>query len=115
MFGPVWTLLYVMIGAAGWLLWRSTVTHQRRRAFILYGIQLILNAVWSPLFFGTYPTYGVAGLWVALVVIYLLLLTVTVSIKVFASVSKIAAWLFVPYGLWVAYASTLNLYMALHN
>ena len=69
----------------------------------------------EPDFFGTYPTYGVAGLWVALVVIYLLLLTVMVSIKVFASVSKIAAWLFVPYGLWVAYASTLNLYMALHN
>ena len=54
-FGPVWTLLYVMIGAAGWLLWRSTVTHQRRRAFILYGIQLILNAVWSPLFLAPIP------------------------------------------------------------
>ncbi|WP_237203785.1 TspO/MBR family protein [Rothia endophytica] len=114
-FGPVWTLLYVMIGVAGWLLWRSTATHQRRRAFILYGIQLVLNAVWSPLFFGAYPTYGVAALWVALAVIYLLLLTIMVSIKIFAPISKIAGWLFVPYGLWVAYASTLNLYMALHN
>lgn len=114
-FGPVWTLLYVMIGVAGWLLWRSTATSRRRRAFALYGIQLVLNAIWSPLFFGTYPTYGVSALWVALIVIYLLLLTIMVSIRVFAPVNKIAVWLFVPYGLWVAYASTLNLYMALHN
>jgi benzodiazapine receptor len=51
-FGPVWTLLYLMIAVAGWRVWKSNVSAGKRFAFTMFGIQLLLNAAWSAIFFG---------------------------------------------------------------
>src|SRR5688572_7974466 len=60
-FGPVWTLLYVLVGLAGWLLWRSGRSRDRTAALVLWGVQLLLNAAWTPIFFGAErPGWGLA-------------------------------------------------------
>ena len=98
LFGPVWTVLYVMIAFSGWLAWRAGA----RRALVLFGAQLVLNALWTPLFFAG----GKFGL--ALVDIVLLLASIVALIAVFARRSALAAGLLVPYLLWVGFATALN-------
>ncbi|GAA5146748.1 tryptophan-rich sensory protein [Nocardioides marinquilinus] len=99
LFGPVWTVLYVMIAVAGWLAWRRTGTD---RATVVYGVQLVLNMAWTPLFFA-------AGWYtVALVEIVALLAAVLLTIAMFARRSRAAAWLLAPYAAWVAFATALN-------
>ncbi len=98
-FGPAWTLLYIAIALAGWRVW------QRDRggaAMKLWAAQLVLNFLWSPVFFGAHRI----GL--ALVVILLLLATILAFIARTWPRDRAAAGLFVPYALWVAFASTLN-------
>jgi translocator protein len=97
-FGPVWTTLYVMIAFSGWLAWRAGA----RRELALFGAQLVLNAIWTPLFFAA----GQFGL--ALVDIVLLLVSIVALIAVFARRSRLAAGLLVPYLLWVGFATALN-------
>lgn len=99
-FGPVWTALYIMIAVAGWLVWQATGT--RSKAIALWSTQLVLNALWTPLFFGLHQ------LGVALVEMTLLWLVIAACIVVFRPVSKTAAWLFVPYLMWVSFAWALN-------
>jgi len=103
LFGPVWTILYVAIAAAGFLAWRSA---PGRRAATLILIawfsQLLLNALWSPLFFGLHRPL------LALVDIALLLFVIVACIPIFARGSRLAAILFVPYAAWVSFAATLN-------
>ena len=100
LFGPVWTVLYVAIAVAGWLVWRRdglTV------AFVPYVVQLILNAAWSPIFFGA-GRYG----W-AVVDIVALWIAVGVTVAAFVRSHRPAGALLVPYWLWVTYAAALNL------
>ncbi|GAA1340652.1 TspO/MBR family protein [Saccharothrix algeriensis] len=99
LFGPVWSVLYAMIAVAGWLVWRRVGF---TRPLWVYAAQLVLNALWTPLFFGG----GAYGL--ALLDISALLVLVAVTIGVFHRVSRSAALLLVPYWLWVAYATALN-------
>jgi tryptophan-rich sensory protein len=100
-FGPVWTLLYLGIAVAGWQVWRSQ--HKNAKAaLVLWGGQLVLNAVWSWLFFGMHQPG-----W-AFVEIALLLGVIGVFVVKARPVSRIAAALFVPYALWVLYATVLN-------
>jgi tryptophan-rich sensory protein len=102
LFGPVWTTLYVMIAVAGWLVWREGASPGRRTALLWYGLQLLLNALWSWLFFGLEsPALGFAD-------IFLLLAAIGATILAFRPVSRTAAWLLLPYLLWVGYASALN-------
>ena len=98
-FGPVWTILYVMIAIGGWLLWQ----HGRPRvAIALWGAQMILNALWSYLFFGLKQP-GVA--FAEIVVMWLVIgALVIVSWRH----SRAASLLFVPYLLWVSFAAVLN-------
>ena len=99
LFGPVWTVLYVLIAVAGWRIW------QRERsgaAMKLWWLQLTLNFLWSPVFFALHRI----GL--ALVVILALLAAVLVFIAIARKVDGLAAWFFVPYAAWVAFASLLN-------
>ena len=99
LFGPVWTILYVLIAVAGWRIW------QRERsgaAMKLWWLQLTLNFLWSPVFFALHRI----GL--ALVVILALLAAVLVFIAIARKVDGLAAWFFVPYAAWVAFASLLN-------
>lgn len=98
LFGPVWTVLYVMIAFSGWLAWRAGA----RRELVLFGAQLVLNMIWTPLFFAA----GQFGL--ALVDIVLLLASIAALIAVFARRSRLAAVLLVPYLLWVGFATALN-------
>ncbi|GHJ45833.1 putative TspO/MBR-related protein precursor [Catellatospora sp. TT07R-123] len=98
-FGPVWTLLYAMIALAGWLVWRAVGWGPQ---LVPYAIQLVLNAAWTPLFFGA----GLRG--AALVDIVALWLAIGATVAVFRKVSPVAAWLLVPYWLWVTFATALN-------
>lgn len=98
-FGPTWTVLYILIAYAGWLVWRKNSSGCAMR---LWWTQLVLNFLWSPIFFATHQI----GL--AFAVILLLLATVLAFIAVALRQDRLAAWLFAPYAAWVAFASLLN-------
>ncbi|MFI5898897.1 TspO/MBR family protein [Streptomyces cyaneofuscatus] len=108
LFGPVWTVLYGMIAVAGWLVTRRP-DPGRRPALVAWGVQLALNALWTPLFFAA-EQYGSAFLDIAL-----LLAAVVTTALLSARVDRRAAWLLVPYLLWVGYAAALNLALWLTN
>ena len=101
-FGPVWTLLYFMMGVSAWLVWKEGGFAQQRRPLTLFLVQLVLNAIWTPLFFGAHE------LGIAFAEILLLWLAILATILAFRRVSTAAAWLLVPYLLWVSFASALN-------
>ncbi|GHH67321.1 hypothetical protein GCM10017673_14130 [Streptosporangium violaceochromogenes] len=106
LFGPVWTVLYIMIAVSGWLAWSA---RGRTPALGVYAAQLVLNAAWTPLFFG-------AGLYgPAFVEIVVLWGTIAATAVLFRPISRPAAWLLVPYLLWVGYAAALNLAVWLLN
>lgn len=106
LFAPVWTVLYVMIALAGAHVWRATGD---RFALMLWVLQLGLNAAWTWLFFGLHRP----GL--ALIEIGCLLLVIVGFIARTWTRCQPAAWLFVPYALWVGYASALNAALWLMN
>ncbi|MEV0454125.1 TspO/MBR family protein [Catellatospora methionotrophica] len=99
LFGPVWTVLYAMIAVAGWLVWRRAGWGP---ALWVYTLQLVLNAIWTPLFFGA----GLRGL--AFADIVALWLAIGATVLLFSRISALAAWLLAPYWLWVTFASALN-------
>ncbi len=111
-FGPAWSVLYVLIAAAGWLVWRSgwrsREPNAASTALTLFTVQLVLNAVWTPVFFAGYPVIGEAAWWVALAIIVALLGVVIAFAISAARWSKVAAWLMVPYLLWLLFATSLN-------
>ncbi|UOE50822.1 tryptophan-rich sensory protein [Mucilaginibacter sp. SMC90] len=103
LFAPVWTAIYIMIATAAYLVWKH---RSRKPAYIIarsvYFIQLILNFSWSIVFFGMHQVA------IAMVVIILLWLSIMVNINWFNKFNRTAAWLLVPYLLWVSFASVLN-------
>ncbi len=102
LFAPVWTVLYLAIAIAGWLVWRALPGPVPRLAMLLWVAQLVLNACWSWLFFGLHqPGY-------ALLDIIVLLVLIAAFIVVAHRVSPVAASLFIPYLLWVGFATALN-------
>jgi len=101
-FGPVWSALYTMMAVAAWLVWRRGGWRAQRGPLALYLGQLALNAAWSPLFFGLHRP----GL--ALLDIILLLALLVATLLAFARVHRGAGLLFVPYLLWVSFATVLN-------
>ncbi|MEM6822616.1 MAG: TspO/MBR family protein [Verrucomicrobiota bacterium] len=102
-FGPVWTLLYAMIGYALALIWHSdTDLTKKKPAFQWFAIQMAFNLAWTPAFFGLHRID------LALIVILFLMSSIAVTIAKFALISRLAAGLLVPYLLWVAYATYLN-------
>lgn len=101
LFGPVWTLLYFLMGIASFLIWKSEHP-DRKKLMTLYFVQLFLNGLWSPAFFGAQsPMLG-------LVVILPLWMMILACIIHFKMVSKWASILMVPYLLWVSFATALN-------
>jgi tryptophan-rich sensory protein len=114
-FGPTWSALYIIMGVASWLVWRLYRSEEVRRPLGLYATQLILNGLWTPVFFGLYPSLGSAALWVACAIMAALIVALLATIRAFKPVSSVAAWLLVPYLLWLVYASTLNVYAAIFN
>jgi benzodiazapine receptor len=107
-FGAVWTVLYTLIAVSGWLVWLERRSTAVGVALAFYVGQLVLNALWTPVFFGGYTVVGEPALWTALVIILLLDLAVAATIVLFWAISRAAALLLVPYLLWILYASTLN-------
>ena len=79
-----------------------------RRPLTLYVNQLVLNALWTPVFFGLYPMVGPVALWAAFAIISALDMLVLLTMLAFWKVSRAAAWLLVPYWAWVLFATTLN-------
>jgi tryptophan-rich sensory protein len=108
-FGPVWTTLYVLIGVAAWRVWRSADASGRTTALEWWAVQLVLNAAWTPLFFGA------RALWVAAIEIVVLWVAIVCTIGAFRRLDTVAAWLMVPYLAWVSFAAVLNISIALMN
>ena len=101
-FGPVWSLLYLLMGIAAWLVWRRGGFAAHPVALTLFASQLVLNAVWSFLFFGL-RLPGAA--FVEIVVLWALILATLIA---FWRAVPVAGLLLVPYLLWVSLASALN-------
>lgn len=104
LFAPVWTILYVMMGVSAGLVWSKTeaVPVLVKKALWVFAIQLILNALWSFLFFGLQNPF------LALIEIMLLWLMIFETIKVFKPIDALAGKLLIPYLLWVSFATILN-------
>ncbi|MFH1826224.1 MAG: TspO/MBR family protein [bacterium] len=108
-FGPVWTILYVLMAVAAWLIWQKGQGKEVKAALGIFVGQLILNSLWSIIFFGLHqPAW-------ALIEILVLWLAILLTIVRFRTLSKLAAWLLVPYILWVSFASVLNLAIVILN
>jgi tryptophan-rich sensory protein len=103
LFGPVWTLLYLLMGISFYLIWKQeSKKKSRKQAIQLFLIQLGMNFVWSPIFFGLRdPLFG-------LVIIVSMWWFIVATIRAFFPLSKTAAYLLIPYILWVSFATILN-------
>jgi len=102
LFGPVWTVLYLAIAVAAWLVWRQQDFRARGLALGLFLAQLALNALWTWLFFA----WQLGAL--AFAEIILLWLTIAVVLVLFWRARPLAGWLLVPYLAWVSFAAALN-------
>ncbi len=109
-FGPVWTTLYIMMGISAYLVWQKDINSKAVRIVLAcFAVQLFLNAIWTPLFFGLHsPLLG-------LIDIVLLLNAIIVTIFAFLQISRIAALLLIPYLAWVSFATVLNASIYLLN
>jgi benzodiazapine receptor len=97
-FAPVWSILYVMIGIAGW---RVFVDQPQSKGKMIWLAQMVLNYVWSPVWFGAEMP------WLAFAIIVVLWMTIVAFILTVRHRDKLAAWLFVPYLAWVSFATVL--------
>lgn len=102
LFGPVWTLLYLLMGVAAWLVWRRSGFTKGRAALLLFAVQLALNVVWSGLFFAA----RAPGL--ALAELVVLWIAIAATLVAFARHSRVAAALMAPYLAWTTFAAALN-------
>ena len=102
-FGPVWTTLYALMGIAAFLVWKKGLDRRDiRKALLVFGLQLVLNASWSIVFFNlespAWAFVNIAALWLAIIW----------TMVLFYKISKPAMWLLLPYILWVSFAAYLN-------
>ena len=109
-FGPVWTALYIMMGISAFLIWQKGLADRLvKTALVFFVIQLLLNAVWTPFFFGLKSPI------LAFTDIILLWFGILFTIVKFYSLSKPASFLLIPYLLWVTFAAFLNFSIVLLN
>jgi len=109
-FGPVWTTLYILMGVSVALVWQKGLKTRRvRDAIYLFGVQLALNAIWSPIFF------GYKNIFLALIVIILMLFFIIKTIVAFTKINKTASLLLYPYAIWVSFATILNFSILILN
>lgn len=103
-FGPVWTILYLLMGIAAWLVWKKHKEEAQgtNRALGIFGVQLLLNTLWSVLFFGLQSPA------LAFIDIVLLWLAIVWTMIAFSRISPLATYLLAPYLAWVTFASYLN-------
>ena len=102
LFGPVWTVLYLLMGVSLYLVWKSPDGKLRTNALVVFGLQMLLNFAWSFIFFyfhrPGWAMIDIIALWVFIVVM----------IFIFYQINKVAALIQIPYLLWVSFASVLN-------
>lgn len=108
LFPVVWTLLFILMGIASYLVWNSG-SRERVTPLTVYGVQLAVNFLWSIVFF------NMKSFWLAFAVLLVLWVLILITIALFAKVNKAAAWLLVPYLLWVTFAAYLNIGVAVLN
>lgn len=101
LFGPVWTVLYIMMGVSFFLVWKSTA-EKKTSAILVFIVQLMLNTLWTLIFFGMKQVF------LAFIEIAILWLLILLTIILFMRISRTAAYLLLPYLLWVSFASVLN-------
>lgn len=109
LFPIVWTILYILMGIASYLVFKSNLVYRKKSALTVYGIQLFFNFFWSIIFFG-FDMYWFAFIW--LVVLYVLII---INIVLFYNINRAAGWLLIPYLCWVTFAGYLNFAIALLN
>lgn len=102
-FGPVWTLLYLLMGVSCFIIWKTKSGKKRNRALLIFIVQLILNFFWSFIFF------YLKNIGFAMFEIFILWTSIVVMLILFYKVKSIAAWINLPYFLWVSFAAALNL------
>ena len=104
LFAPVWTLLFIMMGIAAGMIWNHLENQKElvKKALLFFTVQLLLNALWSYLFF------GLNNVLLALIEIILLWLVIYETFYIFKKIDKKAAYLFIPYLIWVGFAAVLN-------
>ena len=103
-FPIAWTVLYILMAVSLWRLWDMEArSAARTNAMKWFAIQLALNALWSPVFFGSHGTRT------ALVIILGMLIAIAATMMAAFRVERLPAWLLAPYLLWVAYAATINI------
>lgn len=107
--GIIWTVLYALIGLALFLVIDSKEPKSKTLAYFLFGIQLVLNFIWSIICFGG------SHFWIASFISLFLLITIIFSIREFRGISKGAAICFIPYLIWIAYATYLSFGLAILN
>ena len=113
LFGPAWTVLYILIALVGFLIWRAGYVgggrpNEAARTLRIYVLQLVLNAAWTPIFFAGFPVFGQPAWWVAMGVILALVASVIWLMASAFKWSRVATLLLIPYLLWLLFASTLN-------
>ena len=101
-FGPVWSILYLLMAAAAWLVWQQRIREDVWPALALFLAQLLLNGLWSFIFFGLRRPGA------ALVEIVVLSAAIIMTARRFAEFSHLAYWLMTPYAAWALFASYLN-------
>lgn len=106
-FAPAWITLYALMGISFFLIWKNYSSKNKdvNLAIILFFVQLSLNVIWSPVFFGFKQIFG------GLIIIFLLFIAILSTILQFYKISKPAALLLIPYLIWVGFASVLNFYI----
>jgi len=103
LFGPVWTALYLLMGVSMFLIWNTAKTELRQKALIVFGIQLFFNFWWSILFFSFHAIF------LSIIDILLMWFLILYMIFLFKKIKPIAAYLQIPYLLWVTFATILNI------
>jgi tryptophan-rich sensory protein len=102
-FGPMWTLIYISIGYSGYIIWAENKSFSGHNfAWIVYFIQLVLNYLWTPLFFRLHLLY------ISFIEIILTAFSIALNIFVFYNINQTAGLILIPYLLWVSFASFLN-------
>ena len=111
LFGPVWTLLYLLMGIALYLAWTENIKKRTERGWAIraFFFQLVLNVVWSIVFFGFH------NLWLGVIIILGLWGMILLTMKLFWGLSPSATYLLIPYIAWVTFATILNIAIALLN
>ena len=109
LFGPVWTILYLLIATSGYRISSLKSSNLKNIALGLWALQMCLNTLWTPVFFGAFDLQGSLG------IIVILWLTIFLYIVVSFKIDRASSYLFMPYWLWVSFATALNFSYILVN